>query len=102
MQLTNFISLAALATSALAADCFGNGNDEVGKYITAYWEAREKMCSNSACTYQEACTTYASFTRKGLGVNTILNVEIKRKNTGGKKGFKDCWACILRLSCELC
>ncbi|QGI83575.1 hypothetical protein CEK25_010304 [Fusarium fujikuroi] len=91
MQLINFYALTVLATSALAADCFGNGNKDVGKFITAYWDARERMCSNSGCTYQEACTTSGSFTVKGLGVDTILNVEIKRKNTGGKKGFKDCW-----------
>ncbi|KAF5564998.1 hypothetical protein FNAPI_1883 [Fusarium napiforme] len=91
MQLINLYALAVLATSALAADCFGNGNKDVGRFITAYWDARERMCSNSGCTYQEACTTSGSFTVKGLGVDTILNVEMKRKNTGGKKGFKDCW-----------
>ncbi|KAF5242187.1 hypothetical protein FANTH_8819 [Fusarium anthophilum] len=91
MQLINLYALSVLATSALAADCSGNGNKDVGKFITAYWDARERMCSNSGCTYQEACTTSGSFTVKGLGVDTILNVEMKRKNTGGKKGFKDCW-----------
>uniref|UniRef100_A0A0D2XG47 Secreted protein n=1 Tax=Fusarium oxysporum (strain Fo5176) TaxID=660025 RepID=A0A0D2XG47_FUSOF len=91
MQLINLYALTVFATSALAADCFGNGNKDVGKFITAYWDARERMCSNSGCTYQEACTTSGSYTVKGLGVDTILNVEIKRKNTGGKKGFKDCW-----------
>ncbi|KAF5617059.1 uncharacterized protein FTJAE_12816 [Fusarium tjaetaba] len=91
MQLINLYALTVFATSALAADCFGNGNKDIGKFITAYWDARERMCSNSGCTYQEACTTSGSFTVKGLGVDTILNVEMKRKNTGGKKGFKDCW-----------
>ncbi|KAF5665733.1 hypothetical protein FCIRC_10437 [Fusarium circinatum] len=91
MQLINLYALTVFATSVLAADCSGNGNKDVGKFITAYWDARERMCSNSGCTYQEACTTSGSFTVKGLGVDTILNVEMKRKNTGGKKGFKDCW-----------
>ncbi|KAF5581809.1 hypothetical protein FPCIR_9917 [Fusarium pseudocircinatum] len=91
MQFINLYALAVFATSTLAADCSGNGNKDVGKFITAYWDARERMCSNSGCTYQEPCTTSGSFTVKGLGVDTILNVEMKRKNTGGKKGFKDCW-----------
>ncbi|KAM5510357.1 hypothetical protein FOXYSP1_10457 [Fusarium oxysporum f. sp. phaseoli] len=100
MQLINLYALTVFATSALAADCFGNGNKDVGKFITAYWDARERMCSNSGCTYQEACTTSGSYTVKGLGVDTILNVEIKRKNTGGKKGFKDCWVCIPALTAD--
>lgn len=102
MHLVNIYALTVFATSALAADCFGNGNKDVGKFITAYWDARERMCGNSGCTYQEACTTTGSFTVKGLGVDTILNVEIKRKNTGGKKGFKDCWVRIPTVTGKLC
>ncbi|KAK2484608.1 hypothetical protein H9L39_02588 [Fusarium oxysporum f. sp. albedinis] len=48
------------------------------------------MCSNSDCTYQQGCTTRGSKTIKGLASITV-NVELSRKNTGGKKGFKDCW-----------
>ncbi|KAF4448949.1 hypothetical protein F53441_7718 [Fusarium austroafricanum] len=90
MQFTNLYALTLFATSALAADCFGNGYKDLEKFVSAYWDAREKMCSNSACTYQEACTTYGSKTVKGLADITV-RVELKRKNTGGKKGYKDCW-----------
>ncbi|KAL7759412.1 hypothetical protein ACKLNR_009502 [Fusarium oxysporum f. sp. zingiberi] len=90
MQLINLSSLALFATSALAADCFGNRQDGIERFEQAYWDARQKMCSNSDCTYQQGCTTRGSKTIKGLASITV-NVELSRKNTGGKKGFKDCW-----------
>ncbi|EWZ43087.1 hypothetical protein FOCG_02016 [Fusarium oxysporum f. sp. radicis-lycopersici 26381] len=90
MQLTNLSALALFATSALAADCFGNRQDGIERFEQAYWDARQKMCSNSDCTYQQGCTTRGSKTIKGLASITV-NVELSRKNTGGKKGFKDCW-----------
>ncbi|KAF5538140.1 hypothetical protein FNAPI_11228 [Fusarium napiforme] len=90
MQLINLSALALFATSALAADCFGNRQDGIEKFEQAYWDARQKMCSNSDCTYQQGCTTRGSKTLKGLASITV-NVELSRKNTGGKKGFKDCW-----------
>ncbi|KAF4336882.1 hypothetical protein FBEOM_9262 [Fusarium beomiforme] len=90
MQLINLYALTVFATSALAADCFGNGNEYITRFISAYWGAREKMCSNSACAYQQDCTVYNSATAY-LGYNAVVTVELKRKNTGGKKGFKDCW-----------
>ncbi|KAF4429407.1 hypothetical protein FACUT_9150 [Fusarium acutatum] len=90
MQLINLSALALFATSALAADCFGNRQDGIEKFEQAYWDARQKMCSNSDCTYQQGCTTRGSKTLKGIASITV-NVELSRKNTGGKKGFKDCW-----------
>ncbi|RKL08779.1 hypothetical protein BFJ68_g9269 [Fusarium oxysporum] len=90
MQLINLSALALFATSALAADCFGNRQDGIERFEQAYWDARQKMCSNSDCTYQQGCTTRGSKTIKGLASITV-NVELSRKNTGGKKGFKDCW-----------
>ncbi|KAF5984399.1 hypothetical protein FCOIX_2657 [Fusarium coicis] len=90
MQLINLSALALFATSALAADCFGNRQDGIEKFEQAYWDARQKMCSNSDCAYQQGCTTRGSKTLKGLASITV-NVELSRKNTGGKKGFKDCW-----------
>ncbi|KAF4948994.1 hypothetical protein FGADI_9279 [Fusarium gaditjirri] len=90
MQLINLSALALFATSALAADCFGNRQDGIEKFEQAYWDARQKMCSNSDCTYQQGCTTRGSKTLKGLASITV-NVELSRKNTGGRKGFKDCW-----------
>ncbi|KAH7260884.1 uncharacterized protein BKA55DRAFT_735146 [Fusarium redolens] len=64
MQFINLSALALLATSALAADCFG--------------------------LHHQGCTTRGSKSIKGLATITV-NVELSRKNTGGKKGFKDCW-----------
>ncbi|KAF4501503.1 hypothetical protein FAGAP_2296 [Fusarium agapanthi] len=90
MQLINLSALALFASSALAADCFGNSQDGIEKFEQAYWDARQKMCSNSDCTYQQSCTTRGSKTLKGIASITV-NVELSRKNTGGKKGFKDCW-----------
>ncbi|PNP86021.1 hypothetical protein FNYG_01077 [Fusarium nygamai] len=90
MQLINLSALALFATSALAADCFGNRQDGIEKFEQAYWDARQKMCSNSDCTYQQGCTTRGSKTLRGIASITV-NVELSRKNTGGKKGFKDCW-----------
>ncbi|EMT71790.1 hypothetical protein NOF04DRAFT_14097 [Fusarium oxysporum II5] len=90
MQLINLSALALFTTSALAADCFGNRQDGIERFEQAYWDARQKMCSNSDCTYQQGCTTKGSKTIKGLASITV-NVELSRKNTGGKKGFKDCW-----------
>ncbi|EWG41567.1 hypothetical protein FVEG_03654 [Fusarium verticillioides 7600] len=90
MQLINLSALALFATSTLAADCFGNRQDGIEKFEQAYWDARQKMCSNSDCAYQQGCTTRGSKTLKGLASITV-NVELSRKNTGGKIGFKDCW-----------
>ncbi|KAG5751480.1 hypothetical protein H9Q69_013725 [Fusarium xylarioides] len=90
MQLINLSALALFAASALAADCFGNRQDGIERFEQAYWDARQKMCSNSDCAYQQDCTTKGSKTIKGLASITV-NVELSRKNTGGKKGFKDCW-----------
>ncbi|EKJ69751.1 hypothetical protein FPSE_10067 [Fusarium pseudograminearum CS3096] len=90
MQLT-VLSTVFFIVSALAADCSGNSNSRLEEFKEAYWSAREKMCSNSDCTYQAACTIS---TQKSVGsswAKTTVVAELKRKNTGGKKGFKDCW-----------
>ncbi|KAM0345816.1 hypothetical protein ACHAPU_006169 [Fusarium lateritium] len=90
MKLINFSALALFATSALAADCSGQGNSDLGDFVSAYWDARQSMCSNSGCGYQQPCTTTGSKTIRGLATVT-LNVQISRKRTDGKTGFKDCW-----------
>ncbi|KAF4426634.1 hypothetical protein F53441_14110 [Fusarium austroafricanum] len=91
MQLINLSALALFATSALAADCFGNSQKGIDQFQQAYWDARSKMCGNSDCGFQQSCTTNGSKTIKGL-ISLTVNVELKRKNTGNTKGFKDCWA----------
>ncbi|KAI1062464.1 hypothetical protein LB506_006329 [Fusarium annulatum] len=90
MQLFNLSTIALFATSALAADCFGNSQKGIQDFQDAYWQARQKMCSNSDCAYQQGCTTKGSKTIKGL-ISLTVTAELSRKNTGGKKGFKDCW-----------
>lgn len=94
MKVINLSTLVLFINGALAADCIGTKvSGGIGdKHQQAYWQAREKMCSNSDCALQQPCTTYASRTA-GLLASTI-NVEIKRKNTAGKQGFKDCWVYI--------
>nr|CEG03935.1 unnamed protein product [Fusarium acuminatum CS5907] len=93
MQLINLCTLAIFTASAFAADCSGDSNDIINEFNfkEAYWSARELMCSNSGCTYQEACTTSAKRTATLNFTKVSVAVEIKRKNTGGKKGYKDCW-----------
>ncbi|KAI6762223.1 hypothetical protein HG531_002776 [Fusarium graminearum] len=90
MQLITLSTLFFIA-SALAADCSGNSNSRLEEFKDAYWSAREKMCSNSDCTYQAACTISAQKSVGSSWAKTTVVAELKRKNTGGKKGFKDCW-----------
>jgi hypothetical protein len=101
MQVVSFSAFALFFMSALAADCSGNSNDRLEDYKDAYWSAREKMCGNTECTYQESCTTRATKTVGQSWAKTTVAVELKRKNTGGKKGFKDCWVCVLIAKYEL-
>ncbi|KAJ3540951.1 hypothetical protein NM208_g4824 [Fusarium decemcellulare] len=91
MKLINLSTLALFINGALAADCIGSKQSGgiSDKHQQAYWEARDKMCSNSDCALQQPCTTYAS--RTAGFISTTLNVELKRKNTASKPGFKDCW-----------
>ena len=93
MQLINLSALALFASSALAADCFGNRQDGLEQFQNAYWDARAKMCGNSECGYQQSCTTTASQTINGL-IRLTVNVSLSRKDTGNKKGFKDCWVSV--------
>lgn len=92
MQLINLSALTLFASSALAASCFGNQQKGIADFQNAYWEARAKMCGNSDCGYQQSCTTQGSQTLQGLAKVTV-KVSLERKNTGSKKGFKDCWVC---------
>ncbi|RGP72368.1 hypothetical protein FLONG3_6764 [Fusarium longipes] len=91
MKLINLSTLALLVNGALAADCLGTPQSGgiSDKHQQAYWDARDKMCSNRDCAYQQPCTTYASKTAGFLQMT--LNVVLKRKNTASKAGFKDCW-----------
>ncbi|CEI63341.1 hypothetical protein FVEN_g128 [Fusarium venenatum] len=99
MQLITLPALALFATSALAADCLGGANSNLRKVRDAYWDARQKMCSNSDCAYQQVCTTqgFAKYVYESPKKDSprfteyALNVALSRKNTGGQKGFKDCW-----------
>jgi hypothetical protein len=90
MQLVNFTALSLFASSALAASCFGNQQKGIDQFQDAFWDARAKMCGNSGCGYQQSCTTQSSKTINGL-IKLTVNVSLERKNTGNKKGFKDCW-----------
>ncbi|KAI5460801.1 hypothetical protein BGZ63DRAFT_488881 [Mariannaea sp. PMI_226] len=87
MQLTSLSALTVFITSALAADCVKHTQGSLSAYAPAYWSAREQMCGNSACAYQQACATTGTTTVNGVKVTVTLN----RWNTGGSKGFKDCW-----------
>ncbi|KAF9770583.1 hypothetical protein IL306_011852 [Fusarium sp. DS 682] len=92
MQLTNIAAVTLLASSALAADCFGTKDKGITSFQDAYWQARQKMCSNSPeCPPQEPCTTSGQITL-GVGLaRTTIKATLTRKYTGGKVGFKDCW-----------
>jgi hypothetical protein len=92
MHLANLSALTLFASPTLAASCFGNQQKGISDFQNAYWDARSKMCSNSGCGYQQSCTTQGSQTINGL-IKLTVNVSLERKNTGGKKGFKDCWVC---------
>ncbi|QPC74596.1 hypothetical protein HYE68_005348 [Fusarium pseudograminearum] len=94
MQLTA-VSIVFFIASAFAADCSGNSNNRLEEFKEAYWSAREKMCSNSDCTYQAACMISAQKSVGSSWAKTTVVAELKRKNTGGKKGFKDCWVSTL-------
>ncbi|XEV01602.1 hypothetical protein FSHL1_006889 [Fusarium sambucinum] len=102
MQLITLPALALFVTSAFSADCLGgsnNYNDSLRRVRDAFWDARQKMCSNSDCAYQQSCTTqgfavykFESLQKEGpRHFEYGLNVALSRKNTGGGKGFKDCW-----------
>lgn len=93
MQILNLAALPLFIGTCLAADCFG-APGIANKFIDGYWDARQKMCSNSNCAYQQPCTVTTSKKYTAIGSAT-LQIEIKRKNTGGKQGFKDCWVCVL-------
>ncbi|KAJ3534410.1 hypothetical protein NM208_g7548 [Fusarium decemcellulare] len=87
MHIANFSVLTMFVASAFAADCFGNSRNNIPQFKAAYYDAREKMCSNKECAFQQDCQTTAS---KRVGSST-LNVSLNRKRVGGGKGFKDCW-----------
>ncbi|KAG5655085.1 hypothetical protein KAF25_000208 [Fusarium avenaceum] len=89
MQILNFAALPLFICASLAADCFGTPGT-ANKFIDGYWDARQKMCSNSDCAYQQPCTVATSKKYTAIGSATV-EIEIKRKNTAGKQGFKDCW-----------
>ncbi|CEF76349.1 hypothetical protein SNK03_004306 [Fusarium graminearum] len=90
MKIVNLSALVLFANGAMAADCLGwKTSGSMDKFLSAFWEAREKMCSNSDCALQQPCTTRASKTAGIL--QSKINVSIKRQNTAGKPGFKDCW-----------
>lgn len=93
MQILNFAALPLFICASLAADCFGTPGI-ANKFIEGYWDARQKMCSNSDCAYQQPCTVATSKKYTAIGSATV-EIEIKRKNTAGKQGFKDCWVCVL-------
>ncbi|KAF5228944.1 hypothetical protein FAUST_10743 [Fusarium austroamericanum] len=89
MQIVNLAALSVFIASSLAADCYGT-EGIASRFIEGYWDARQKMCSNTECAYQQPCTvtTWKKYT--AIGSSTI-KIEISRKNTAGKAGFKDCW-----------
>ncbi|CAF3558801.1 unnamed protein product [Fusarium graminearum] len=89
MQILNLAALSAFIGSTLAADCYGT-EGIASRFIEGYWDARQKMCSNTECAYQQPCTvtTWKKYTAIG---STTIKIEISRKNTAGKAGFKDCW-----------
>jgi hypothetical protein len=93
MRILNVVALPLFIGSSLAADCFGTPGI-ANRFIEGYWDARQKMCSNSDCAYQQPCTVTTSKKYTAIGSAT-LEIEIKRKNTAGKQGFKDCWVCVL-------
>ncbi|KAF4997458.1 hypothetical protein FGRMN_3822 [Fusarium graminum] len=90
MQIINLSALTIFASTAFAASCFGSQQQGISDFQDAYWDARAKMCGNSGCGYQQSCTTQGSKTIQGL-IKLTVNVSLERKNTGDKKGFKDCW-----------
>ncbi|KAF4961848.1 hypothetical protein FSARC_10034 [Fusarium sarcochroum] len=89
MQILTVATLSLFIGSSLAADCFGSPGI-ANKFIEGYWDARQKMCSNTECAYQQPCTVRTSKKYTAIGSATV-QIEIKRKNTAGKQGFKDCW-----------
>jgi hypothetical protein len=93
MQILNLAALPLFIGSSLAADCLGTLGI-ANRFIEGYWDARQKMCSNSGCAYQQPCTVTTSKKYTAIGSAT-LEIEIKRKNTAGKEGFKDCRVCVL-------
>ncbi|CAF3498838.1 unnamed protein product [Fusarium graminearum] len=76
MQLITLSTLFFIA-SALAADCSGNSNSRLEEFKEAYWSAREKMCSNSDCTYQAACTISAQSALLGPRLPSWLSSSVR-------------------------
>lgn len=93
MKITSLSALSVFAASAMAADCFGSTQKGISDFADAFWDARSKMCANTACAYQQDCTTTSSKTLKGLAKITV-NVSLQRKHTSNVKGFKDCWVSL--------
>ncbi|KAI5460799.1 hypothetical protein BGZ63DRAFT_445723 [Mariannaea sp. PMI_226] len=91
MKLANLSVLGAFVASATAADCLGATGQDLSGLSDAFWEARQNMCGNSQCAYQQPCKTTATRTTISAGITYRLSVSISRKNIGNTKGFTNCW-----------
>ncbi|KAI5456664.1 hypothetical protein BGZ63DRAFT_428780 [Mariannaea sp. PMI_226] len=91
MKVAILSGLSALIASAVAADCTGPQNSGISSFGDAYWDARNKMCGNIDCAYQQECTTHGSKTIATIGFKGTVTASITRKHTGGTKGFSNCW-----------
>ncbi|KAH6982361.1 hypothetical protein BKA56DRAFT_616428 [Ilyonectria sp. MPI-CAGE-AT-0026] len=70
-----------LLQHTLAADCFGIKGVVNGDNEWRLWDLRQRMCAR----LQTRASLYVAY-----GVNAGFSLE--RYNSGGKKGFPNCWA----------
>ncbi|KAI5460764.1 hypothetical protein BGZ63DRAFT_358733 [Mariannaea sp. PMI_226] len=87
MQPGSLLALSVLVASTSAATCWGDVQTDIANWSQAFWDARAKMCSNSACGLQQPCTVKGS---KKVGDKT-LSLQLVRRNWANTQGYKDCW-----------
>lgn len=84
-------SLGCFAASALAADCSNPAGPIPSELLHVYWDARNKMCSNSDCAQGKNCVVSAAATSN----NKELVVVLSRTKSSGS-GFPYCYVRVLQ------
>lgn len=87
MKLLIVSLLSYFAASAKAAECSGPAPALPGELLHAYWDARNDMCGNANCAYQQDCRV----TVPAGDANGILFVTLTRSKAPAVEGFINCY-----------
>ncbi|KAJ2966719.1 hypothetical protein NQ176_g10015 [Zarea fungicola] len=87
MKLLIVSLLSYFAASAKAAECSGNAPALPGELLHAYWDARNQMCSNTNCPYEQNCRV----TVPAADANGVLMVILTRSKPPAVQGFPNCY-----------